>query len=111
MLAQFDCIPKPWIVVHVQWQLLQGKGIGYRLWLKGLSSCRRADLGMLLAVLAAVSRGSETQRAAAAHAALQTPDRPGTVCSADAAEYITLLKVSAVTSTPCGRRWPQQRRD
>ena len=58
--------------------------------------CRRTDLGMLLAVVAAFSQGSEVQRAAAAHAALQTPTLPGTVSSADAADYITLLKVSLV---------------
>ena len=61
--------------------------------------CRRTDLGMLLAVLAAVSQGSATQRAAVAHAALQTPTLPGTVCSAGAVDYITVLKVRLAFST------------
>ena len=74
--------------------MTQCEGKGGWLSLRSLLMCRRADLGMLVAVLAAVSRGPASQRAAAAHAALQAPALPGTVSSADAANYISLLKVS-----------------
>ena len=90
--------PCPWTVVHALWLVLQEEELHRRLDVtENAVLCRRTGLGMLLAVLAAVSRGTVTQRAAAAHAALQTPTLPRTVCSTEAVEYVTVLKVSLVT--------------